>query len=268
MIFLVRLCICLQELLYAKCISEEEYHASKRPLIQRLAVQGSEIEAKDVIIAGLNSSEQEWSVIDLKDEHCLLNKENSDSKNKSKIKGHASAFRFGSSHKPRKNRTEKSIFDSLSLHLSNSTPSKFSSSVSAKTELEYYKENSFGNGQAKNQKSEDKLKRKPFRTLFHREQREEHGGSESEERAGRSAKKQWKNNDSDDDTAPLPLNDRSDRGTYLNSSQLVREEHETKSMKKNLLSDSFPSGFYLDKVCVPSFSSILIHLSHVLGKKN
>nr|CAD1823112.1 unnamed protein product [Ananas comosus var. bracteatus] len=31
----------LQELLYAKCISAEDYHSSKRPLLQRLAVQGS-----------------------------------------------------------------------------------------------------------------------------------------------------------------------------------------------------------------------------------
>ncbi|KAK6131862.1 hypothetical protein DH2020_034385 [Rehmannia glutinosa] len=35
--------IFLQELLHAKCISEDEYHASKRPLLQRLAVQGAKI---------------------------------------------------------------------------------------------------------------------------------------------------------------------------------------------------------------------------------
>ncbi|MCD7472559.1 hypothetical protein HAX54_013830 [Datura stramonium] len=39
-----------EELLYANCISEEEYHSSKRPLLQRLAVQGAEIETKHVIV--------------------------------------------------------------------------------------------------------------------------------------------------------------------------------------------------------------------------
>ncbi|KAF7806482.1 Uveal autoantigen with coiled-coil domains and ankyrin repeats isoform 1 [Senna tora] len=250
----------LQELLYAKCISEEEYHASKRPLIQRLAVQGAEIEARDVIIAGKkdpkdNSSEEEWSVIDLKDENCLLNKENSNSKNKSKqgsamkkqIKGAASVFGFvsSSSHKPSKNRTEKSIFDSPSSSHLNSTPSKFSSSAS--------KENPFWNSQSKNQKSEEKLKRKPFRTLFQREQREAHGGgAESEEREGKSEKKQWgfdgskkwKNTDSDDETAPLPLNERSDNETYLAASEIDTTKFMT-------------SDYFIDKVCVPSqFHSI------------
>ncbi|VFQ87991.1 unnamed protein product [Cuscuta campestris] len=59
--------IFLQELLYAKCISEEEYHWSKRPLLQRLAVQGGEIEARNVILGSKKDSipDEEWSVIDL-----------------------------------------------------------------------------------------------------------------------------------------------------------------------------------------------------------
>lgn len=58
--------IFLQELLYAKCISEEEYHSSKRPLLQRLAVQGGEIEARNVIVGSRKDDDEEWSVIDLK----------------------------------------------------------------------------------------------------------------------------------------------------------------------------------------------------------
>ncbi|KAI3868457.1 hypothetical protein MKW92_021845 [Papaver armeniacum] len=82
----------LQELFYAKCISVEEYHSSKRPLLQRLAVQGAEIEARDVIVARRQSpsmenhsekpeqneeEEEKWSVIDFKDdESSLMGKEN------------------------------------------------------------------------------------------------------------------------------------------------------------------------------------------------
>ncbi|KAI3962436.1 hypothetical protein MKW98_010987 [Papaver atlanticum] len=90
----------LQELFYAKCISVEEYHSSKRPLLQRLAVQGAEIEARDVIVARRPSlsmenhsekpeqdeEEEKWSVIDFKDdESSLMGKENQNqNKNKNK----------------------------------------------------------------------------------------------------------------------------------------------------------------------------------------
>nr|CAD1823141.1 unnamed protein product [Ananas comosus var. bracteatus] len=58
----------LQELLYAKCISAEDYHSSKRPLLQRLAVQGVEIDCRDVIVGALTAnSDEEWTDIDLKD---------------------------------------------------------------------------------------------------------------------------------------------------------------------------------------------------------
>lgn len=278
-----------QELLYAKCISADEYHSSKRPLLQRLAVQGAEIEAKDVIVAGprdpKENSDEEWSVIDLKDEHCLLNKENSSSKNKSKhgsaikqIKGAASAFSF---HKPGKNKEEKSIFDLASVHLS-STESKFNSPASAKGEMWQSKENPFWDSHLKHKESEtnsilmpeslpppeSSVKRKPFRTLFHKEQREGHGGGTggtgdhdngpgSEEKAAKSVKKQWgfkkwKRNDSDDETAPLPLNERSDSQAYLESGRLVSspmgEGPDTKMIKRKLHSDGSPSDFFIDKV--------------------
>ncbi|KAH9608071.1 hypothetical protein KSS87_016512 [Heliosperma pusillum] len=118
----------LQELLYAKCISEEEYHASKRPLLQRLAVQGAELEATDVIVGVAKDNceekaeeEEEWSTIDLRDEKSLMN---SNSKNKSKkrtsaaikhIKDKASNLGFGSFEKAGKNRGQKSIFDNAGL---------------------------------------------------------------------------------------------------------------------------------------------------------
>ncbi|GAB2300255.1 hypothetical protein Dimus_034291 [Dionaea muscipula] len=118
--------IFLQELLHAKCISSEEYHASKRPLLQRLALQGAEIDARDLIVGApaKETTDEEWSVIDLRDEpYCLLNKENSHSHSKNKTKHVSAAFKqikgaaaasvmaFKSSLKHGKSRRESSIFD-------------------------------------------------------------------------------------------------------------------------------------------------------------
>lgn len=248
-------------------------------MLQRLAVQGAQIEARDVIVAKPkdpkenNNSEEEWSVIDLKDDKCLMNnKENLSSKTRSnqgsalkQIKGAASVFGFVSSHKHGKNGTEKSIFDSPS---SLSTENPFWDAAKGKQREggsilmeetgppEPAKESGGGS---------EKMKRKPFRTLFHREG---HGGGgsvpEAEQRAGKSVKKQWgfegfkkwKRNDSDDETAPLPLNERSDSEAYSASSQAhpraLGEGPDTKLIKKKLHSDGSPSDFFIDKVFDPS----------------
>lgn len=85
----------LQELLYANCISEEDYHMSKRPLLLRLAVQGAEIDSRDVLLGGRPSlcppitvstepitmqpepessikQETDWSVVEFKEDQTLL----------------------------------------------------------------------------------------------------------------------------------------------------------------------------------------------------
>lgn len=221
----------MQELLYAKCISEEDYYASKRPLMERLSAQGSEIEGKD---AKGKSLEQEWSIIELKDAQCLIKKESSESKNRSKIKGVASCFfSFGSSQKPRKNRIGKSVFDSPSLHM-NSAPPKLSSFDFKNNEFGHSNENPFWNSKSKSQKSGDMSKRRPFTILFGREHKQGHNSGQ--ERENRSAKKQgfkkWKNIDLDDETAPLPLYERSDSEAY------VVEESDT-NILKNTHSDIF-----------------------------
>ncbi|KAF3453029.1 hypothetical protein FNV43_RR03462 [Rhamnella rubrinervis] len=283
----------LQELLYANCISADEYHSSKRPLLQRLAVQGVEIEARDVIVAGpqkdpTEDTEDEWSVIDLKDEQCLLSKEKSNSKNKSKrssavkqIKGAASVLSFVSPYKPGKIREEKSIFDMAESAFPSSTSS-------TKHEVGNLGEDPLWNIHLKGKESETrsilmpesmplepvketsgtkKAKRKPFRTLFQREDREGHGGGgdqvhgkNCEETAIKSAKKQWgfdafkkwNKGDSEDETAPLPLNERSDSEAYSWPSQLVAsplgEGPDTKLIKKKLHKDGSPSDFFIDKV--------------------
>ncbi|XP_031383756.1 uncharacterized protein LOC116197690 isoform X1 [Punica granatum] len=255
----------LQELLYAKCITIDEYHSSKRPLLQRLAVQGAEIEARDVIVGpgkdmkqetSNNPSDEEWSVIDLKDENCLINKENSShSKNKSKVKQHikgaASAFGFGTlSHKAAKGKHEKSIFDTLPQN------------TNLANEFGQFPENPFWDSHLRKQESETKSilmsassptpppqplqesanpKRKPFRALF--------TGNDSEEKAKKSGKKhwgglKWKRNDSDDETAPLSLNERSCNEGY----SCLGEGPDTKLIKRKLHSDGSPSDFFIDKV--------------------
>lgn len=227
----------------------------------RLAVQGGEIEGRDVIIAGSKDtkqdSEEEWSEIDLKDEQCLVNKENSNSKKTSKqarkqvVKGATSVFGFGSSYKPSKNSTERSIFNSPSLH-KHSAQSKMSSpSIYAQSELRHSKENNpFWDGP-------EKMKRKPFRALFHRDKnkKEGNGGGDGLEAAEKSANKQWgfdglrkwKKSDADDDTVPLSLNERSDSVAYLPSYQLSSTiPYGELSMKNKLHSGLSPSDFSMD----------------------
>ncbi|XP_008443910.1 uncharacterized protein LOC103487390 isoform X1 [Cucumis melo] len=250
----------LQELLYAKCITADEYHSSKRPLLQRLAVQGAEIEARDVILADSKenmkeNSEEEWSIIDLRDEK-TSQKSNSNSKNKSKhmlgmkhIRGAASVFSFGLSEKSERNRKEKSIFDFENQLCNNSESHSILMPESSSNK----------------EMREEKAKRRPFRTLF-----QGHGsggdganyGPDYEERMNKSGKKQWglnglkkwKRDETEDETAPLPLHERSDSEAFWgssNSTQLATsplgEGPNTKMMKRKLHSNGSPSDFFIDK---------------------
>ncbi|XP_020205263.1 uncharacterized protein LOC109790510 [Cajanus cajan] len=258
--------IFLQELLHAKCISEGEYHSSRRPLLVRMTLEGGEIEGRDVMIAGSKgtkqTSEEEWSEIDLKDEQCLMNKENSNSKKTSSkharnqvVKAATSVFNFGSSNKHGKNSMEKSIFDSPTLHMHSPQSRIPSPSVCTQSELRHSKENNpFWDGP-------EKMKRKPFRTLFHRDKskREGHGGGgDHGVEAEKSAKKQWgfdglrklKKSDPEDDTVPLSLNESSDSEAYLASYQL--SSYGEVSMKNKMHSNVSPSDFSVvdDKVLV------------------
>lgn len=106
------------------------------------------------------NSEEEWSVIDLKDDKSLMNKENLNSKGKSShgsalkhINGAASVSGFVSS-----NKHEKSIFDSPPLHKQQTEGKTIltEESVPPKPAKES------GGGSSK---------RKPFKALFHKEQR-------------------------------------------------------------------------------------------------
>ncbi|XP_057968336.1 uncharacterized protein LOC131157898 [Malania oleifera] len=274
----------LQELLYAKCISGDEYHSSKRPLLQRLAVQGVEIEARDITLAKpTESSEEEWSVIDLRDEQCLLNKDSSHSKPKSKqgsavkqIKGATSVLNFVSSYKLGKNKEGKEVNEPNTKHFrpirenicSSSATNPFWDSHLKDKEIEtrsiLMPESLPPEPIKVENESAEKVKKKPIRTLFQREQRDGNGvggyGPNSENTPPKSAKKQWgfdgfkkwKRSNREDEEAPLPLSERSDNKTFSESCQLVEspmgEGPDTKQIKRKLHPDGSASDFFIDKV--------------------
>ncbi|XP_027902407.1 uncharacterized protein LOC114162649 [Vigna unguiculata] len=245
----------LQELLHAKCISEGEYQSSRRPLLVRLAVQGGEI-------AGLTDTkenpEEEWSDIDLKDDQSLMNKEKSSSKKTSNqtrkqvMKGATSVLSFGSPFKAGKNSMEKSIFNSPTLHMHSAQSKVSSPSIFTQSELTHPKENKpFRDGS-------EKMKRKPFRALFHRDKNKKEGHGSGGDHHGleteKSAKKQWgfdglrkgKKSDTDDDTVPLSLNERSDSEAYSPSCQHFSRIHGEVSLMNKLQPHQSPSAFSVD----------------------
>ncbi|KAK9076763.1 hypothetical protein SSX86_005097 [Deinandra increscens subsp. villosa] len=203
--------IFLQELLYANCISEEEYHTSKTPLLQRLTAQGVKIDPKDVVVAGVQqkNTNDEWSVIDLKD---------SGSKNKSKQQKSTSVFGLSSSsHKKGKDK---------SLNMGTQ-------------DLAISQENPFWNCELKEkddekptilmtesvviEESTKKSKRKPFKGL--------------------DGFMKWKKSDDlEKDTVPLSLND-----SVNETHSSIREGTDSK-IKRKLHTDGSSSDFFVDKV--------------------
>lgn len=204
-------------------------------------MQGAEIEARDVIpgTAKNGSSDEEWSVIDLKDEHCLIEKDGSaNSKNRLKtgssaikhIKGAATVLGFGgSSQKQGKNRAGKSIFDQpvgpnddQIGQLARNPSEPRTVLMSEGSVLEPGKE-----------------KKKGLMGFFNKEERD----------------KKANKRDSEGETKPLALNGRSDYDyddTCLKTSNLVSrpigEGPDTKQIKKKLHSDGSASDFFIDKV--------------------
>ncbi|KAJ8562248.1 hypothetical protein K7X08_011539 [Anisodus acutangulus] len=271
--------IFLQELLYAKCISEEEYHSSKRPLLQRLAVQGAEIETKHVIVGSKKEcTDDEWSVIDLKDEKSYLGKEisSSSSKNKEKqtsalkqIKGAASVFGFAKNGMLKE---ERGILNPVSENRS----------LSEINELGVSTENPFWNtkndSETKSVLMVESMPNEPMKVKKHKKPFKGHAEPESEGKSSKSGKKQWgfdgfkkwKKNDSEDETAPLSLNEKSDGGgSYLG--QLVAEpvgEGPDTKIKRKLHPNGAPSDFFVDKVLGDSIKKELSRIQTELGAKN
>ncbi|KAK9698020.1 hypothetical protein RND81_08G077300 [Saponaria officinalis] len=258
----------LQELLYAKCISEEEYHSSKRPLLQRLAVQGVELEARDVIVGAQkdrSDEEQEvWSTIDLKDEQSLAKKANSSSKNKLKngtssaikhIKDTASVLGLGSFHKLGKNRRQRSVFDNAG--------------ISGKENVQADQNPSFD--------GHDKENDSQIKSVFLSEQNGERcqGKDEPKGRQKLACKdwgidrfKRWKRTNLEDEITPLPLHhDLNNFGDVKESCKLVASPDD-EQCKNKLLSDSPPSSFIIDKILGDKIKKKLTRIQTQLSSTN
>ncbi|KAL5698426.1 hypothetical protein ACHQM5_029462 [Ranunculus cassubicifolius] len=294
----------LQELLHAKCISADEYHSSKRPLLQRLAVQGVEIEATDVIVAGqgVENSVEEWSDIDFKDEETLVDKENSEGK-KAKhrspmkgIKGAASMIGF------RKHKGKRGMPNSVGDPFRPLDPNIYANGNA--NAAGSFKENPFWGVPMKTKESEsgsvlmpestplvpmkvekekgstEKVKKKSIRGLFHREGTGGENHLDVEEKGAKSAKKQWgfdgfkkwKKNESENEAAPLPLGDRSDDMSSTNPYHLVDspigEGPDTKQIKQKIHSDGASSDFFIDKVLGDNIKKELSRIQDELCTKN
>ncbi|CAO2822546.1 unnamed protein product [Amaranthus hypochondriacus] len=265
----------LQELLYAKCITEEEYHASKRPLLQRLAVQGAELEVKDVIVGTQkqteNTVEEEWSEIDLRDDQTLINKE---PKNRLKqglssvkhIKEAASAFGFGAFQKLGKTKEQKSIFD-VAANCNNDSSQSSENPFWNKTHSDSENESetkSILMPQSLSSKSDNfgigtEEKKSVFRGSLQ--------AYKSNEKDSKSARKQWgfdgfKRWNTKDETAPLPLGER------LSDERPYTQGPDTKQIKRKLLSGGSSSGFYIDKVVGDNIKKELSRIQTELSSTN
>ncbi|XP_074281229.1 uncharacterized protein LOC141606113 [Silene latifolia] len=261
----------LQELLYAKCISEEEYHASKRPLLQRLAVQGAELEATDVIVGVAKDNckeeeaeEEEWSTIDLRDDKNLMN---SGSKNKSKnrttaamkhIKDKASNLGFGSFEKAGRNRGQKSIFDNAGLFGKENVQTDEEKSVlgdekkrnAREIDSVVLTENLGSNlGKIEGVQGRDEGKKA--------EKSKERNPKSGWKQWGFDGLKKWKRTPLQDETTTLPLSEKSRyNGDNKEPCQVVKDK---------VLSDVPPSTFIIDKVLGDKIKQDLLQIQTAMS---
>ncbi|CAA7408049.1 unnamed protein product [Spirodela intermedia] len=275
----------LQELLYAKCISSDEYHSSKRPLLQRLALQGVEIDCRDVIAGGHDVlPEEEWSEIELRDkERPAVDVKQSKTKHLPSIKG-AMSF-VGISTGKVKETTSCAASEPLRPVDLNRRTNWEAPSLREKTLLREGQKGienrsilapvSLQNPSAAN---EEKVKKKSFRAIFHKEQREGNGKTDltagdgdktTPPRAprmhwGLDGLKKWKRSACDDEsTAPyLPPGERSDDAASLG------EGPDTKRIKKKIHSDGAASDFFIDKVLGENIKKELSRIQSELHTTN
>ncbi|XP_031480250.1 uncharacterized protein LOC116250624 [Nymphaea colorata] len=243
----------LQELFYAKCISEEEYHASKRPLLLRLAVQGEEINCRDVIVSSAQQlnfdDESEWSVVELRDE-CSIDRDNSKSKPKHRspmkqLKGAMSKITsFSSGQKSGKNRGKAGP--------------------------------NLPNGSFKDNRSSDAQS-----PILMPECSPPSPSLANETASSKQGKKSWglkmwrKRGLEDDSTTPyLPPGERSDdivstgTGPCALASKPIGEGPDTKLIKKKIHSDGSASDFFIDKVLGENIKKELSRIQSELCTKN
>lgn len=224
--------------------------------MQRLAVQGAEIEARDVIVGACKeTSDEEWSIIDLKDEKISVNQDFLTSKNTSrersslrKMKAAVSVLGFVSPNKNGNSR-EKNVLSTANSHLNDKESGAKPSILmveSLPSEFVMAEKQSLGN----------KGKRKPFQTGSGGN----HIGLNSEEKANvNSGKKawifdgfkKWKKNETEDEMDPSSsLTEKSDGASYGGKlvANPVGEGPDTKQIKRKLHPNGSPTDFFVDKV--------------------
>ncbi|CAA0813464.1 Unknown protein [Striga hermonthica] len=233
--------IFLQDLFYANCITEDEYHASKRPLLQRLAVQGAKIRESDVIVGAHNGiPNEEWSALYLqeKKKQCSVN-------------------------------PDRLMLENKPKEVSTCVPPVISTTrFSGKNELLSSKENPFwdcdlGENESEtksilmmetlpevpvtSEKQNEKARRKPFSGLFKRNER--NPAVEEKEKSklvmksnwGFDGLKKWMKNESEDESTPLSRTEKSDNAGYNNGgtepkiNPVVGERAESKKTTKEKL---------------------------------
>ncbi|KAG1363993.1 hypothetical protein COCNU_11G008200 [Cocos nucifera] len=270
------------ELFYAKCISAEEYHSSKRPLLQRLAVQGAEINCRDVIVGAPGMSTEEWSVIELRDEEPTMTTEKTKHKTpvKSFISNVASPYKsWRGKGKENSKNPNTNVMDSSKVSMENPFWEKTENGNKSSILMP---ESSPLVAPVKSEPA----KRKPFHALFQREQREENENKEPsipkpEEKVPKSWKKQWgfdgfkkwKRSDSgDESTTPyLPPGERSDDASPIPCALVaspIGEGPDAKRIKKMVHSDGSASNFSIDKVSGENIKKELSRIQSELCAKN
>ncbi|KAK4414961.1 hypothetical protein Salat_2603100 [Sesamum alatum] len=290
--------IFLQDLLYAKCISEDEYHASKRPLLHRLALQGGEIGAKDVIVGAQKEiSNEKLSVIDVKEDKLICGS------TPKKIKGAASVPGFVSPDKNGILKDDKGGSDSGKNSIK--PRDRDASTVSFPgNQLVCSTENPFWNCHLYEKESESKSilmmesvveapvlsekqggsekgKKKPFRALFQRDQKEGHGGRGNEHGPALEDKenvkpvkkawgfdgfRKWKKNDPEDETTPLSVIEKSDDASYTGEivQTPVGKGSDTKQMRKKLHANCSPAEFFVEEVSGENIKNELSRIQNEL----
>ncbi|WOL19069.1 hypothetical protein Cni_G27866 [Canna indica] len=267
----------MQELFYAKCISADEYHSSKRPLLQRLAVQGVELDCRDVIVrCPTMSSEEEWSVIDLRDKEPPPPSAEKE-KHRTPIKSFIGSAASWKGKGAKKDSAKKGPLGSLDVNaMDPSRPSM---------------ENPFWiRGQHGDKSSilmpessplvpikTEKGKRKTFQDLFWREKQEENENRDpmgAKKQWGLDGLKKWKRGGGGDDesTAPYLLpGERSNNASSIACTLVaspIGQGPDTKRIKKKMHTDGSASDFIIDKVLGDNIKKELCRIQSELCAKN
>lgn len=219
------------------------------------------MDARDVIVGAQkkDASNEEWSDIDLKEDKCFpnhnnvstLKKNSKESSAVKRMKGAVSAFSFVSSDKKGKlKESDAHNSRSKSSHITRNQNVSEIESGPKSILMEESLPPPLG----------EKVKKKPFRSIFQTVQEGGGGGVDNEDnvkvKSGKRAWvidgfKKWKRKDSEDETAPFPsLDEKSEEESYGGKliENPVGQGPDTRQIKRKLHPNGAPTDFFVDKV--------------------